>query len=72
MIDNIFTLHSFGSTRDSSAKCVAGNGVMDCCDMTNVSFDLPTDFFFGATGSAQGNTRNATIMIMLPESLALV
>ena len=61
-IDNICTLRSFGSTGGSSAKCYAGNGVMDCCDMTNISFDLPTNFFFGATASAQGNTREAALL----------
>ena len=54
VINDIYVLQSLGST--GGATCRSGNGFMDCCDMTNVSFDLPRDFIFGATESAQGNT----------------
>ena len=63
VINNIHVLESNGSR--GSAKCVdsrSGNGLIDCCDVTNVSFDLPTDFIFGATESAQGNTHDAALL----------
>ena len=60
MINDIYVLQSLGST--GGAKCRSGNGFMDCCDVTNVSFDLPTNFIFGATRSAQGNTHNAALL----------
>ena len=34
-----------------------------CCDVTNIeSFDLPQNFIFGVTESAQGNTARATLL----------
>ncbi len=62
VINNIYALQSFGSTRGSSARCRDGNGIFYCCDTTDISFDLPVDFFFGATASAQGNTREAALL----------
>ena len=47
-----------------SATCTSGGGSStDCCDVTTIeSFDLPMNFIFGVTESAQGNTHSATLL----------
>ena len=62
MINGIYVIQSHPT--DGSASCANGEqGQVTCCDVTNIaSFDLPMNFIFGVTESAQGNTAGATLM----------
>ena len=48
----------------SNEKCRNDGQIHRCCDRTNIEgFDLPTsNFVFGVTESAQGNTHGATLL----------
>ena len=53
-------------SRHSAGSASCRNSEQDqvtCCDVTNIErFDLPMDFIFGVTESAQGNTHGATLL----------
>ncbi len=60
MIDSSYVIQSHGSIGDE--KCTSNGGQVTCCDTTNVTrFDLPVNFAFGVTESAQENTHNAEL-----------
>ena len=62
MINNKLFIVSHPS--GGNATCTSGGGPStDCCDVTTIdSFDLPMNFIFGVTESAQGNTHSATLL----------
>ena len=46
----------------ASANC-SGEFLIICCDVINIeSFQLPMNFIFGVTESAQGNTHGAALL----------
>ena len=62
VINSRYVIQSHGSA--GSASCTnSGQGQVTCCDVTNIeSFDLPMNFIFGVTESAQGNTHGAMLL----------
>ena len=62
VINSTYVIQSRHS--QGSANCtISGQGQVTCCDVTNIErFNLPTDFIFGVTESAQGNTHGATLL----------
>ena len=61
MINSTYVIESRRSA--GSASCTNSGGQFTCCDVTDIeSFDLPMNFIFGVTESAQGNTHEATLL----------
>ena len=62
MINSIYFIVSH--LRVNSENCSNDGQLRTCCDRTNIEgFDLPTsNFAFGVTESAQGNTHGATLL----------
>ena len=58
------TYFTTSSLPEDSANCTNDGQLRTCCDRTNIKgFDLPTsNFAFGVTESAQGNTHGATLL----------
>ena len=62
VISSIYVIQSNGSV--GGASCTVNNGrQVTCCDRTNINgFDLPQNFIFGVTESAQGNAAGAILL----------
>ena len=62
VINNIYAIQSHPSM--GSANCTSSGDFQDiCCDVTNIEgLDLPMNFIFEVTESAQGNTHNAALL----------
>ena len=61
LINNTYLIQS--SPSKGSANCTNSGDQTTCCDVTNTErFDLPVNFIFGMTESAQGNTHDATLL----------
>ena len=65
MINNTYTIQSRPS--EGSASCTNSGSfigkIYTCCDVTNIKrFDLPMNFIFGVTESAQGNSHGAALL----------
>ena len=61
MISHIFAIQSRGSA--DGARCTTSSAQVTCCDRTDIDrFDLPINFIFGVTESAQGNTAGASLL----------
>ena len=62
VINSRYAIQSRGS--QGSASCTnSGQGQVTCCDVTDIKrFNLPMNFIFGVTESAQGNTAGATLL----------
>ncbi len=60
-ISSTYNIQSHGSM--DNVNCTSSGDQVSCCDVTNIeSFDLPVNFIFGVTESAQGNTHGATLL----------
>ena len=61
MINSTYVIESRRSA--GSESCTSSGGQNTCCDVTDIeNFDLPMNFIFGVTESAQGNTHRATLL----------
>ena len=63
MINRTYVIQSYLSMDSVNCTVNANRDQVTCCDRTNINrFELPRNFIFGVTGSAQGSTRNAALM----------